>query len=88
MSQPETVVVRLPIKGSNQTGEFIEYRVTPKSLAKIMLDIINDSSPEFLSSMDDCLEELLDVIDEILDPPKQKLEERMNYFFDKLVLNK
>jgi len=88
MSQPETVVVRLPIKGSNQTSEYIEYRVTPQSLAKIMLDIINNSSPEFLSSMDDCLEELLDVIDEVLDPPKQTLEERMNYFFDKLVLNK
>jgi hypothetical protein len=88
MSQPETVVVRIPINGNDPTGMFVEYKVTPKNLAYIMLDIINNSSPEFLSSIDESLEEILDVIDEVLDPPKETTEERMNKFFDKLVLNK
>jgi hypothetical protein len=92
MSLPESVVVRLPRNSGSLNGEPVEYRVSPKSLATILLEFIeSENPPEFIKNMDeDKIEEALQIAYEILGKNcyKQSSHQHIHDLFDKLVLKK
>ena len=75
MNQVKTVEVSIP----RANGEVVKYRVTQEFLAATVLDMINKASPETLSRFsEDSVLEILDIIDDIMDPePKETAEERI-----------
>jgi len=78
MNQSDSVVVRIPRKSSDPNSELDEYRVTPEFLAGIVLEMVEKGSPEALSIFsEERLEEVLDDVFIILDPPKKTAEERV-----------
>ena len=95
MSLPESVVVRLPCNSGSLNGEpveYREYRLSPKSLATILLELIeSENPPEFIKNMDeDKIEEALQIAYEILGKNcyKQSSHQHIHDLFDKLVLKK